>query len=154
MNSGFAKMKLLIHGLLLPIFLLGCATKTVGEEEQLKIVIAKYNNALVEAYKNQFFEPLKEVADDAELTKVNTIIRAYLQNEQIMDSEILAVVFKGIKKKADSAVVKTSEDWKYRWVDYRTNKEVEPFKKVHYEMIYYLFKKDGKWLVTKVEEAT
>jgi len=70
-----------------------------------------------------------------------------------MESEIHKIDFRDIKAEGDKAAVNTAEDWSYRWIDYRTKQEVEPLRDIHYDMKYYLVKKDGKWLVEKVEEV-
>jgi hypothetical protein len=153
MNSWFEKVQVLTCALVLLAMFSGCAPMGADEEKELKTVIAKYNNALVEAYRNQFFEPLMEVAVEEDVRKVDIIISAYLQTNQIMDSELIRLDFKGIEKGFDRATVRTSEDWSYRWIDYRTNKEVEPLREIHYEMRYHLIKIDDLWMVERVEEV-
>lgn len=131
----------------------GCASPPPDTRAaQLKIVIAKYNNALIEAYKNRFDSPLMEVAGEAEVRKIRTIVDSFLQSDEIMEAEVKRMDFKEIKIEAEKAEVKTSEDWQYRWVNVRTGKEVEPIKDIHYEMLYHLIKKDGKWLVENTED--
>jgi len=123
----------------------------MSEKPELKTVIAKYNNAIIEAYKNQNFEHFMQVATDAEINKIGVIINSFRQADQIMEAELRKIDFQEIKTQGDKADVKTSEDWSYRWIDYKTGQEVEPLKNIHYEMLYHLIKKDGKWLVEKVE---
>ena len=123
----------------------------MDEKTELKTVIAKYNNAIIEAYKNQNFEHFMQVATDAEINKIGVIINSFRQADQIMEAELRKIDFQEIKTQGDKADVKTSEDWSYRWIDYKTGQEVEPLKNIHYEMLYHLIKKDGKWLVEKVE---
>src|SRR3990172_8987010 len=72
---------------------------------------------------------------------------------EIVESEIHKIDFRDIKAEGDKAAVNTDEDWSFRWLDYKTRQEVEPLKDEHYEMIYHLSKKDGKWLVEEVEIA-
>jgi predicted membrane-bound spermidine synthase len=77
--------------LILPLLFIlfsGCTKEKSSEEAGLKIVIAKYNNALVEAYKNQFFERLEQVADDEEIRRVDIIVSAYLRTKKIMEPEL------------------------------------------------------------------
>ena len=123
----------------------------MSEKPELKTVIAKYNNAIIEAYKNQNFEHFMQVATDTEINKIGIIINSFRQADQIMEAELRKIDFQEIKTQGDKADVKTSEDWSYRWIDYKTAQEVEPLKNIHYEMLYHLIKKDGKWLVEKVE---
>jgi len=134
------------------IFFSGCVSEN-PEEKRIKTVIAKYNIAVIEAYKNQYFDYLKESADEKEFRKIYVITIGFLQGNRILESELLSLAFKEIKIEDSVATVKTSEDWSYRWVDYRTREEVEPLKDLHYEMIYHLVKKDGRWLVEKAEEV-
>ncbi|MBI4972684.1 MAG: hypothetical protein HZC16_02565 [Candidatus Omnitrophica bacterium] len=145
---------LLICGMLLAgVIFHGCAHKATDEEAELKTVVAKYNNALIEAYKNQFFAPLQEVTSEDEFRKVNIVVSSFLQGSRIMESELHRLDFKEIKIEKDEARVRTSEDWSYRWVNYRTRQEIEPLKEIRYEMLYHLVKKNNKWLVDKVEEV-
>lgn len=144
---------LFIYCVTLLLILYSCASKDIDENREIKTIIAKYNNALIEAYKNQFFEPLKDVAAEDEVRKIEVIINSYLHGKQIMESEIHKIDFRDIKAEGDKAIVKTAEDWSFRWLDYKTRQEVEPLKDEHCEMIYHLSKKDGKWLEEKMEIA-
>ena len=131
----------------------GCSSKSMDEKTELKTVIAKYNNAIIEAYKNQNFEHFMQVATDTEINKIGIIINSFRQADQIMEAKLHKIDFQEIKTQGNKADVNTSEDWSYRWIDYKTGQEVEPLKNIHYEMLYHLIKKDGKWLVEKVEEV-
>lgn len=142
----------IIYGIALLFILLGCASKQSGEETSLKIVIAKYNNAVIEAYKNQILMPLKEVAVEDEVRRIDITVSTYLRGNQLMEADLHKIDFKDVRIEGDKATVRTSEDWSYKWVNYRTKKEVEPLRDIHYEMTYYLNKIGGKWLVEKVEE--
>lgn len=149
-------MKLSVRAPLLVIFLavfFGCAGREMPEEAELKIVVARYNSALAEAYGRQSFGSLRDAAVEREVKKIEVIINAYLQAEQVMEAELHRVDFKSVKIEEDRADVKTSEDWKYMWVNSKTGAEVEPPKDIHYELLYRLVKKDGRWLVEKVEEV-
>lgn len=147
-------MKYLSYGVVLAaIISSGCASNQADNRETLlKIVIAKYNNAVIEAYKSQNFEPLKQAATESEINKIGVIINAYRTANQIMESDIKKIDFKEIRIEADKADVKTYEDWSYRWINYETRQEAEPLKDIHYELFYHLIKKDGKWLVDRVED--
>lgn len=129
----------------------GCSSKGMNEKTELKTVIAKYNNAIIEAYKNQNFEHFMQVATDKEINKIGIIINSFRQADQIMEAELQKIDFQEIKTQGDKADVNTSEDWSYRWINYKTGQEVEPLKNIHYEMLYHLIKKDGRWLVEKVD---
>ncbi len=147
-------MKAFLHVIVLLVLASGCTSKTVDDKRQLKVIVAKYNHALIEAYKNQFYDPLRDVAGKKEVDKVGTIIMSYLQGNEIMESELISIDFRKIEKENDSATVRTSERWKYRWVHYKTNEEVNPVKEIGYELLYHLSKKEGKWRVERVEEVT
>ena len=131
----------------------GCNSGEISQEAELKTIIAKYNIALVEAYGYQFFEPLKEVAGEDEVGKVEIIIDSYMLGNQIMEAQLNRMDFNEINIEEDRATVRTSEDWSYRWVDLRTGEEVEPLRDIHYELLYHLIKNDDKWLVEKVGEV-
>ena len=151
-NSSAMRSICLCSAVLLSM-LAGCALRETGAEAELRVVVAKYNNALIEAYKNQLFKPLKEVADEEEVQMVNIFISSYLQGNQVMDAELLKMDFKEIKIEGEKATVRTSEEWSYRWIHYKTMREIEPRKNIRYEILYYIVKKDGRWLVKKVEET-
>lgn len=145
---------LFICAALLMIIHSGCSSDPLsGQKAELKTVIAKYNTALIEAYKNKNFDYLAQVATEDEIKKIGIVINSYRQAGQIMESELHRIDFGEIKTQGDKADVRTSEDWSYRWVDYKTGAEAEPRKSIHYEILYRMVKKDGKWLVEKIEEV-
>ena len=130
----------------------GCAVESPPEAE-VKTAIAKYNVALVEAYRNLYFEPLERVALKKEIHRVDTIISGYLQGKRVMEPEPHGVVFEEIGIDGDRAAVRTSEDWSYRWVDIETEKPLTSLKEVHYNLLYTLVKEDGRWMVARVEDT-
>lgn len=148
------KRESLYCALLIVFVVAGCARKESVDEMQVKTVIAKYNNALIEAYRNQNPIYLKEVAGDDEVRKIGTIVESFLQGDEIMEAEIEKINFKEIKIEAEKATVRTSEEWRYRWVNIKTGKEAEPARDIHYDMLYRMVKKDGKWLVEKTEDES
>lgn len=143
---------LLIYSIVLWVGLLSCTSRGINKTDELKIVIVKYNNALIEAYKNQFFEPLTQVASEEVVRKIGVIVNSYRESDQIMEAELNKIEFREMVVEEDKATVRTSEDWSYRWINYRTVQEVEPHQDIHYEMFYHLLKKNGRWRVEKVEE--
>lgn len=147
--------RLLLLSLISVVLFFGC-TRNVADtrDAELKVVIAKYNNALVEAYKNQNPAPLREVVGDNEVRKIGTIVESFLQSDEIMEAELVKINFKEIKIDAAKAEVRTSEDWRYRWVHIKTGKETEPVEDIHYDMLYNMAKKDGKWLIEKTEDES
>lgn len=127
-----------------------CGLKDPKKEEILK-VIGKYNIAIVAAYRELNMQPLREITGDTHFQKVRTLINSYLDDSQIMESELLNLIFKEIVINGNIATVKTSEDWKYRWINHRTSEEIEPLRNIHYEMVYHLLKRDAKWIVENIE---
>jgi len=124
------------------------------EKDAIQRTVAKYNTAIIIAYKELNMSPLQEIASEGHVSKVKIIINSYLEANQIMIADILKVNIKEIKIEGEKATAKTSEDWKYKWIDNKTGKDVEPLKDIHYEMFYKMIKKDGKWIVEAVEEVT
>lgn len=138
---------------LLALAFFGCASEDARKEE-LKGVVLKYNNALIEAYKSQLYERLMEATGKEEFKEVVERVSAYIHAGRIMESELKKISFKQITITDDKAEVRTSEDWTYRWVDFRTGKEVEAIQNPHYEMLYHMAKKDSRWMVEKsVDES-
>jgi hypothetical protein len=131
---------------------LSCTTKN-PEEEAIKKLVGKYNVALITAYKDMNPLPLRRVTSNSEFEKVNLIIDSFMEVNQIMEAELMSLGFKDIKIEQDSATVKTSEQWKYRWVDMKTGEVKVPLQEIHYEMLYHLTKEEDKWLVDRVEDV-
>jgi hypothetical protein len=162
MQNGLSKDENTIQYLTRSIFfsliflfvLAGCISKEKDETEyDIRTTIGRYNNAVITAYKSLNIGPLKRVTTEEQLIRVDSFIGAFLQRDRIMESELHRMDFEDVKIVGDKATVRTSEDWSYRWIDYRTGEEVEPLKDIHYEMLYNLVKEEDKWLVEKVEEV-
>ncbi|MHC4278310.1 MAG: hypothetical protein ACYSTI_13475 [Planctomycetota bacterium] len=142
---------------LLPIFctlvLLAPLSCTNGnpEEEAIKVLVGKYNVAIITAYKDLNTWPLKLVTTDAVFKKVNVMIESYLDGEQVMEAELLSLEFKDIKIEPESATVRTTEEWEYRWVDINSREVIDPTRPIHYEVLYHIIKSEDRWLVEKVE---
>jgi hypothetical protein len=143
-------VKLCLIGLILAGSL-SCGSST-NEDAVIMKAVGKYNQALVIAYRNVDFGPLGGAASEKEAKKVRVIVNSYLEGNQVMESDVKRIDFKDVKVEGDRATARTSEDWTYRWVDFKTGEEVEPLKDIHYEMLYHLEKIDEKWLVEKVED--
>ncbi len=144
--------------LLLSILLSSCgANDKKREEQELKRTVARYNNSVVEAYKNKFFKPLQGVASTKEVERVDLVVNYKFAKNQIMESEPYMMAFTSIEVTFDeefdetTAIVKTTEDWTYRWVDRETGVVIEPMREFHYEVIYDLLLTDEGWLVQMVD---
>jgi hypothetical protein len=162
MQNGLSKVgnvtlilkKSLFFNLIFLLVLAGCISKEKDETEyDIRTTIGRYNNAVITAYKSLNIGPLNSVTTEEQLIRVDSFIGAFLQRDQIMESELHRMDFEDVKIDSDKATVRTTEDWSYRWIDSRTGEEVEPLKEIHYEMRYHLKKIDDKWLVEKVEEV-
>lgn len=130
-----------------------CAGKE-KEVEEVKKTVGRYNILLTEAQKTGDLSGIALVVSKYELKKLDHFITGYIKQNKIMEAEIKATVFNEVKVKNKTAIVRTSEDWAFRWVDYKTRQEVMPLQDVHYEMIYYLFNENGKWMIDKTEEVS
>lgn len=117
----------------------------------VKRAVAMYNNALIEAYRSQSFEGLRRVSVGREVDRVSAWVGAYLQSGMVMEARLLSLRFDGVEVKGERATVRTSEEWSYRWLDYRTGRVVEPLKRIDYRMRYRLVRRDGRWLVERVK---
>lgn len=140
---------------LIGLILAGSSSCSSSSQEDAIIMkaVGKYNQALIIAYRNVDFGPLGGAASEKEARKVRAIVNSYLEGNQVMESDVKRIDFRDIKVEGDRATARTSEDWTYRWVDFKTGEEVEPLKDIHYEMLYHLEKIDDKWLVDKVEKV-
>lgn len=134
------------------LFTLVSCAKSNPDEALVKTTVARYNDALVAAYKNLNIEPMKDVATEERAKRVEAFITAYLQSNLIMETELHHVTFDEVKVERTVATVKTTEDWSYSWVDYKTKKIKEEKKQVTYKMLYTLEKKGDKWIVTDARD--
>lgn len=142
----------LIFVVLSSLVFFGCERKAIDEKQSLKVLVAKYNRAVIVAYERQYYEPLLETAGEDEIGRVVNIIGAYIAAKQIMEVELHRVEFGEIEVGDATATVRTSEEWSYRWVDIETDEEVEPLTDRRYEMRYHIVKEDGRWVVERVED--
>lgn len=137
----------------------GCAKKESPEEYAVKVAVTKYNNAIIELYRTVSPERLDEIALEEESKKVQTYMSVFLLGDKLMDAEYKKIEFSDVTIDGESAVANTSEEWRFRWVHFKTGEEIEPWTDIKYKMRYDLTLTDGKWMIAKatdlekVEEA-
>lgn len=134
------------------LLLCGCAKKESPEEYAVKVAVTKYNNAIIDLYKTVSPEKLNEIALEEESKKVQSYMSIFLAGKRLMEAEYQKIEFREVIVEGDSATVKTSEDWTFRWIHFKTGEEIEPWTDIHYEMQYDLTLIDGKWMIAKATD--
>ena len=133
------------------IFIISCSNiEKIKEEHALENIISEYNRLLIEANKTRNLEPLKKIADESVVKKLELWMAAWEDGNASMDTELKSLNFDSIKITGNNARVKTTEDWSFEYRDLDTKKILSPKESIHYEMEYILVKKEGRWLITKI----
>ena len=130
----------------------GCAKEESPEEYAIKVAVTKYNNAIIDLYRTVSPEKLDEIALEEESFRVQNYMSIFLPGKRLMDAEYQRIEFREVIVEGDSATVKTSEDWTFRWIHFKTGEEIEPWTDVHYKMRYDLTLIDGKWMIAKATD--
>ena len=143
------KSKLFFFTLII-IFIFACS-RDAEEVVQIKGTIMRYNQLLIEGYKNLNMNPLQEVATTEHATELYYHMAALGEADIKMLSTLKKIDFTRVNiVKSDKVVVSTREVWDFVHVDIKTDERVYDEKDFVYEMRYELIKKDGRWLVEKV----
>ncbi len=137
---------------LIALFFLGCAKEQSPEEYAVKLAVTKYNNAIIDLYRTVSPEKLNEIALAEESRKVQSYMSIFLPGKRLMDAEYNKIDFDEVTIDGESAFALTSEDWRFRWVHFKTGKEIEPWKDIHYNMRYDLTLVEGKWMIEKATD--
>lgn len=143
MTSRLIRMNaLLVLGIL---FLLGCVADK-GEEEA-KGFVQSYCSILQDAYARADLKLLGQISTEKEMKKLFPVIQALTATDNSMKTEILEFKIKKAKVKDDKATVRTSEKWRYWWIDRKTGTITKPKHEESYELEYNLLKVDDRWRV-------
>lgn len=135
--------------MLLP--LVSACKKEAGpeEEEAIKVVIVKYDMALIETYRSLDVKALLKLASVREVSKNEALLVDLAKKKVYMESELLDIRFVEFKwKSRKEADVRVSERWRWRQVNIETGKEVRPWVEEDYKLVYHMTK-DNKmgWIV-------
>lgn len=123
-----------------------------GEKAAVRELIINYNNIVVGAQIH-----IEEVGDLQELTTNNELIRMSASIEKdrsegkIMSCTLKNLTFKEISLKGENGVVRTDENWLFEDREVATGKVMAPLKDAEYNVEYAVVKKEGRWLVDKIE---
>lgn len=132
------------------IVAVGCARES-AEDFLLKNAVRKYNRALVETYRMAEPGLLADVAAEQEVRKVDVLITTLQMQNKVLRASLDRIAFIGMDRPGDErAEVKTSEDWFYEHMDRKTRQRVGQAKRIHYELVYTLERKGGKWIVAGI----
>ena len=132
------------------LFFISCS-KELGQVEQIKRSVERYNQLLIEGYKNLNMNPLQEVATPEQATKAYHHMAAFGEADIKIISELKKIEFLVVKLTgSDKAVVKTREVWDFKHVDIKTSTKKMEEKDFIYRITYELEKNNNKWLVSSV----
>ena len=138
--------------LLLVLFWVVAACSPVSEENtQLKSVINRYNQLLVQGYTTLNMNPLQEVATKELAEKAYYHMAALGEGGMRMESKLKKIDFKEVKfLKPGEVYVITRETWDFSHNDVKTGEKKYEQKDFDYETKYELKKEDTRWMIQKI----
>lgn len=114
-------------------------------------IIRRYNQLVMQGYRNQDMNPMQEVTTEEQARKLYHHMAALGEAQLRMESELKSIVFKKTDLRGSSeATVETEETWDFCHRRMVTNEKFAEEKDFIYRMGYILNKKDGRWLITRV----
>ncbi|KAF0220980.1 MAG: hypothetical protein FD174_693 [Geobacteraceae bacterium] len=144
----------MIRNLCCLLFIITCVaacSRETGESRQVKAVIMRYNQLLVEGYKKLNMNPLQEVTTPEQATKLYYHMSALGEGKLRMDSTMKNIEFRKLEfRNNGEAVAETREIWDFTHLDMNSGKKFYEEKDFIYEMGYELKKEGGRWLITRV----
>ena len=134
------------------LFTLPLSAETPDEAKIKKTVIA-YNFGIIESVRKQgSTEHLKNLVDAKELQKLMLWVKAWQDDNQVMDAKIEDLLVKNIEMgKEGTAKAYTDEKWIYRYVNMESKEIDYPPVKIFYSMEYSLTKTDHGWIIEKTK---
>jgi len=136
--------------LLLSITIAGC-TNIKSDTGDIENLIRRYNHLVIQGYRNQDMNPLQEVTTEEHARKLYHHMSALGEGKLRMESKLKDLKFKNIDQRSSSeATVETEETWDFAHHRMATNEKYAEEKDFIYRMGYILNKKDGRWIITKV----
>ncbi len=142
------------------VFLLNCSKEYV-ELKEVKEFIKKdpdalpallalrgYNMALISSYYHNDIDPIKIYATERIIGRVSDLLNRLKSRNIRMEARLEQMRVERIERWGpDNIVIRTFERWKYRHVDIKTKREVKPFTRIEYRLLYNLVKINGRWKV-------
>jgi hypothetical protein len=117
-----------------------------NQSEQVKAVVNRYNQLLIEGYRSLNMNPLAEVATVKLAEQAYHHMAAIGEGQSKMLAKLKQTDYLGVEfPQPDAALVKTHEVWDYDYVHVKTGKLQESARDV-YDVSYELkLQKDGRW---------
>lgn len=136
----------------------GCGRKPAEDPELKKIknAVAWYNALLADGYRSLNLNSLIQVATPKRSTQAYHHMAALGEANLKMDATLNNLEFYKVEVTGlDKALASTHEEWNYRYLDIKTDKE-KFNNSISYTVSYFLEKQDNKWLVADlaIEKAT
>jgi hypothetical protein len=150
-NYQLFKKLISLTAIFIIFFLISCSwIENIKEERIVKKIVSEYNRLLIEVNKTRNLEPMQKIADKPVVRKLYLWMAAWEDGNAFMDAELKSLDFQNIKITGNNASVKTIEKWDYEYRDLDTKEVLSPKESVRYEMEYILEKREGKWLITRI----
>lgn len=138
-------------------FINSCSRETEigGDEGSIKDAIARYDKALIVAYRKLNDEPLAGVASEIERVKNRSLLLNFKKNKIYMESEVLEMRYEGFKRKSSKEVdAAVREKWRWRHVNFQTGQEAKPWREEEMRLNYHMIKETKRgWIVDSLEFA-
>lgn len=118
------------------------------DAQAARAAVARYNQALVEAFRTMEQDRLVHVATEAEVSRVGAVIAGLMAQGKVMQARQVDSRVEEVKVLApDLAEVLTRESWSYEHRTLADRDRPAELKRVTYRMSYQVKKKDAAWLV-------
>ena len=150
MRTNYVTVALCLLLLFLSVVTVGCSS---GENETREIenLIRRYNDLVIQGYRNQDMNPLQEVATLEHALKLYHHMAALGEGKLRMEAKLKDIVFKKIDLTGSGkATVDTEEIWDFTHHRMATNEKYAEERDFIYRMGYILHKKNGRWIITEV----
>jgi hypothetical protein len=127
------------------------ATAGVKQDETVQKTILRYNQLLVEGYRNLNMTQLQEVATLDQSRKAYYHMAALTEGKTRMNSTLKKTDFiKTEFPQAEKCQVQTREVWDFYYSDIQSGKKGQGVEDYVYNVHYTLEKKDGRWIITDI----
>lgn len=135
--------------LLVIVLLCGCGANKAEQEAQA--FVQDYCSILQDAYARADLNVVCQMATQNEVKKLVPVIQVLKATENSMKTEIKQFKIKKAKVSDDQATVRTSERWRYWWVDQKSGSVTKPEREESYDLEYNLLKVNGRWRLDHVK---
>ena len=138
------------------LFLLGvffCSLVFATQDiKELREQVIGYNQGLIQAARTSKVDHLRLFLTEPLIEKTLLWIKAYHDDNLFMDAIVNKIAFDTITPNIEekSAQVITQEEWRYRYINIKSKKEVYPPTKIFYKMKYLFIYLNERWIIKEV----